>query len=193
LFAWLHEPTSVQPPHALTRHRSGSTSFGACEVRCWRWLSGNNIPNLSLRTRGSRTLAWAPQPSSLPKLHGQSLARSSELLCAHRRGRVRARSARPPSMAFLDPVVASASAAATVSTRLDATKPSLCSSSLFSESLELLQTENVPLSSQAPAGVLPGIGLSRCRAEILAETVVSRVDFLAPPCDSKHSRASMSA
>jgi len=24
--------------------RKGSTSFGACEVRCWRWLFGNKIP-----------------------------------------------------------------------------------------------------------------------------------------------------
>jgi len=57
-------------------------------------------------------LAWAPQPSSLPKM---GLARSSELLCSPPRGRVRAsRRPRPPSMAFLDPVVASASAAATV-------------------------------------------------------------------------------
>jgi len=24
--------------------RTGSTSFGACEVQCWRWFSGNNIP-----------------------------------------------------------------------------------------------------------------------------------------------------
>jgi len=24
--------------------RKGSTSFGACEVRCWRWLFGNRIP-----------------------------------------------------------------------------------------------------------------------------------------------------
>jgi len=23
--------------------RKGSTSFGACEVRCWRWLFGNKI------------------------------------------------------------------------------------------------------------------------------------------------------
>ena len=24
--------------------RQGSTSFGACEVRCWRWLFGNEMP-----------------------------------------------------------------------------------------------------------------------------------------------------
>jgi len=24
--------------------REGSTPFGACEVRCWRWLFGNKIP-----------------------------------------------------------------------------------------------------------------------------------------------------
>ena len=24
--------------------RKGSTSFGACKVRCWRWLFGNRIP-----------------------------------------------------------------------------------------------------------------------------------------------------
>ena len=24
--------------------RKGSTSVGACEVRCWRWLFGNKIP-----------------------------------------------------------------------------------------------------------------------------------------------------
>ena len=24
--------------------RKGSTSFGACEVRCWRWLFGNKMP-----------------------------------------------------------------------------------------------------------------------------------------------------
>ena len=31
--------------------RKGSTSFGACEVRCWRWLFGNKIP-VSLQARG---------------------------------------------------------------------------------------------------------------------------------------------
>jgi len=30
--------------------RKGSTSFGACEVRCWRWLFGNKMP-VSLRLR----------------------------------------------------------------------------------------------------------------------------------------------
>ena len=24
--------------------RKGSTSFGACEVRCWRWFFGSNMP-----------------------------------------------------------------------------------------------------------------------------------------------------
>ena len=28
----------------VLRVRKGSTSFGACEVRCWRWLFGNTIP-----------------------------------------------------------------------------------------------------------------------------------------------------
>jgi len=37
-------------PHApplspsLWQVRKGSTSFGACEVRCWRWLFGNKTP-----------------------------------------------------------------------------------------------------------------------------------------------------
>ena len=30
--------------------RKGSTSVGACEVRCWRWLFGNKIP-VSLQVR----------------------------------------------------------------------------------------------------------------------------------------------
>ena len=39
---------------SLAHMRKGSTSFGACEVRCWRWLFGRNIPlsGLGLSSRG---------------------------------------------------------------------------------------------------------------------------------------------
>ena len=35
--------------------RKGSTSFGACEVRCWRWLFGHKIP-ISLHETASAEL-----------------------------------------------------------------------------------------------------------------------------------------
>ena len=42
------QPQSTCTPNrwssAATHTRKGSTSFGACEVRCWRWLFGNKIP-----------------------------------------------------------------------------------------------------------------------------------------------------
>ena len=30
--------------HPAAHMRTGSTYFGVCEVRCWRWLFGNNTP-----------------------------------------------------------------------------------------------------------------------------------------------------
>ena len=37
--------------------QKGTTFFGACEVRCWRWLFGNRIP-VSLSTGGSLGRVW---------------------------------------------------------------------------------------------------------------------------------------
>ena len=38
------------------RARKGRMSFGACEVRCWRWLFGNKIPVSPLEVRKGRNL-----------------------------------------------------------------------------------------------------------------------------------------
>jgi len=38
--------------------REGSTSFGACKVRCWRWLFGNKTPVSLLRIEGFGFMAW---------------------------------------------------------------------------------------------------------------------------------------
>ena len=38
--------------------RKGSTSFGACEVRRWRWLFGNKIP-VSIMTVVNAYQVWA--------------------------------------------------------------------------------------------------------------------------------------
>jgi len=44
--------------------RKGSTPFGVCEVRCWRWLFGNKIPV----SRGVHTVAYHTSAHTLPPL-----------------------------------------------------------------------------------------------------------------------------
>ena len=53
--------------------RKDSTSFWACEVRCWRWLFGKeyqSLPSVTLPACWTNPSTFNPQPSPLSIEHG---------------------------------------------------------------------------------------------------------------------------
>ena len=58
--------------------RKGSTSFGACEVRCWRWLFGYKIPVSGVDDLGYRVWGLGSRVQNLGVRNAGGLMKKEE-------------------------------------------------------------------------------------------------------------------